>query len=226
MLAVRTNRLSVRTQLGDISEEHPPLKAATKYAAELSEALPDLRVGFIHGKLKANAKDAVMRAFAVGELDVLVSTTVIEVGVNVPNATLMIVENAERFGLSQLHQLRGRVGRGNAQSYCILVSDAEGETAKRRLGVMKKTNDGYAIAEEDLAIRGPGDFWVLGGEARQSGEARLSLAARCTDPKLIEAAAKVTEIILKDDPDLSRVDNVVLRGRVDALRLAAVGTNN
>ncbi len=114
-------------------EEQPPLKAAVTYAAELADALPDLSVAFVHGKMKSAEKDGVMRRFAAGEIDVLVSTTVIEVGVNVPSATLMIVENAERFGLSQLHQLRGRVGRGDAKSYCILVSDAKGETARRRL---------------------------------------------------------------------------------------------
>ncbi len=165
-------------------------KAAVTWAETLREALPELNIGCVHGKMKPAEKDAVMRSFASGELDVLVSTTVIEVGVNVPNATLMIVENAERFGLSQLHQLRGRVGRGSAKSYCILVSDVKGgSSAKDRLEVMKSTFDGFRIAEFDLGERGPGDFFAsVDDEIRQHGELRFRLANLCEDMELFEAA--------------------------------------
>lgn len=158
----------------------PTLKAATEYACELAESVfPDVRVGFVHGKMKGADKDAVMRSFASGEIKILVSTTVIEVGVNVPNATLMIVENAERFGLSQLHQLRGRVGRGRDKSYCVLVSKsaaAEGTPAYERLMTMKKEHNGFLIAEKDLALRGPGDFLPQNGSVRQSGSVAFRLA--------------------------------------------------
>lgn len=134
----------------------------TEYAQKLqTEIFPDLKVAFVHGKMKAKEKDAVMSAFASGESDILVSTTVIEVGVDVPNANLMVVENAERFGLSQLHQLRGRVGRGAHQSYCVLVSDNKNDETRQRLKAMTKTADGFKIAEEDLRLRGPGDFFGL-----------------------------------------------------------------
>ena len=132
-------------------------KAVTEYANHLQEGIfPDLKVSYVHGKMKSKEKDAVMTAFARGEADILVSTTVIEVGVDVPNAAVMVVENAERFGLSQLHQLRGRVGRGQHQSYCILISDNQNEETRARLKVMTKTTDGFQIAEEDLRLRGPG----------------------------------------------------------------------
>ncbi|MBQ8510094.1 MAG: ATP-dependent DNA helicase RecG [Clostridia bacterium] len=172
-------------------------KAAVTWASTLAEALPGRRVGCVHGKMKAADKDAVMRSFAAGELDVLVSTTVIEVGVNVPNATLMIVENAERFGLSQLHQLRGRVGRGAAKSCCVLVSDAKsGSTARQRLDVMRTTYDGFKIAEFDLSERGPGDFIPRGeadGDVRQHGELRFRLANLCEDMKLLESAVNAAK---------------------------------
>ena len=183
-------------------------KAAVSHAEELQKALPDLSVGCIHGKLKPSEKDAVMREFAEGRLDVLVSTTVIEVGVNVPNATLMRIENADRFGLAQLHQLRGRVGRGSAESCCVLVSDAKPDTpARRRLDVMKTTYDGYKIAEYDLAERGPGDFLPERSgsqndsthadhnqdEVRQSGEVRFKLAGLLEDTSLLEAAANAAK---------------------------------
>ncbi len=164
-------------------------KAATTWAQKLAEDLPELNIGCVHGKMKPADKEAVMSRFVSGELNVLVSTTVIEVGVNVPNATLMIVENAERFGLSQLHQLRGRVGRGSAKSYCILVSDTkEGSTARQRLEVMKSTYDGFKIAEFDLGERGPGDFFKNGDEIRQHGDLRFKIANLCEDMALLEAA--------------------------------------
>ncbi|MBQ8551978.1 MAG: ATP-dependent DNA helicase RecG [Clostridia bacterium] len=169
-----------------------PPKAALTWAQTLDEALPELKIGCVHGKMKPAEKDAVMTAFASGELDVLVSTTVIEVGVNVPNATLMIVENAERFGLSQLHQLRGRVGRGKAKSYCVLVSDVKGgSTAKERLEVMRTTYDGFKIAEFDLGERGPGDFLRSGeDDVRQHGDLRFRLANLCEDMELFDAAVR------------------------------------
>ena len=171
-------------------------KAATSWVKTLREALPDLRFGCVHGRMKSSEKDSVMRAFSAGELDVLVSTTVIEVGVNVPNATLMIIENAERFGLSQLHQLRGRVGRGSAESCCVLVSDAKPDSrAFKRLEVMRTTYDGFRIAEFDLGERGPGDFLPsTNGEVRQHGELRFRLANLCEDMELLEAAVAAAKL--------------------------------
>lgn len=192
-------------------DEEPQLKSAVKYAEDLSAILPDCNVSFVHGKLKPSQKDEVMQRFAKGEIDVLVSTTVIEVGVNVPNATLMIVENAERFGLSQLHQLRGRVGRGKAKSYCILVSDSHSENAKKRLSVMKATNNGFEIAEQDLILRGPGDFFESNGEIRQSGGLRLKLAAGCTNAELISRAIASARLVIDDDPYLTSEKNEGLR---------------
>lgn len=194
-------------------EERLPLKAATVYADELRAALPDLRVSLIHGRMKPGEKDAVMQAFAAGDSDVLVSTTVIEVGVNVPNASLMIVENAERFGLSQLHQLRGRVGRGARKSYCVLVSDSKSENARRRLGVLTRTNNGFEIAEEDLALRGPGDFFGKHGcGVRQSGGVRFRFADLCGDSGLLTAATEAAHRIIADDPELDA--HPVLRSEV------------
>ncbi len=165
------------------------LKSAVEYAAELSAKYPGLRVGCLHGKMKAALKDEVMGEFAAGRLDVLVSTTVIEVGVNVPNATLMIVENAERFGLSGLHQLRGRVGRGQYKSWCILVSDSDSEGAKERLEKLCETSDGYEIAKYDLARRGPGDFFPSEqGGFRQSGELHFRMASLCDNTELLMTA--------------------------------------
>lgn len=182
----------------------PPLRAAVQYAAELAERLPDLRIGFVHGRMKQAEKDGIMQAFTAGEVQVLVSTTVIEVGVNVPNACLMIVENAERFGLSQLHQLRGRVGRGNRKSYCILVRAGGGDAARARLEVMRTTYDGFRIAEQDLAQRGPGDFLApaAGGSIRQSGGFRL--AEGWSDAGLMDRAFGDARALLASDPTLGK----------------------
>ena len=209
-----------RLELLAAREEKPPLKAATTYAAHLqNEVFPDLRVSFLHGKMKSAEKDAVMRAFADGETDILVSTTVIEVGVNVPRATLMIVENAERFGLSQLHQLRGRVGRGLAKSYCILVSDARGQIARERLETMHTTYDGYLIAEKDLEQRGPGDFFAgtRDGGYRQSGGMSLHLAYLCSDTTLMQSAAEEARATLAAAPLLAEEKHAPLRGEVERL---------
>ncbi len=170
-----------------------PLKAAVSYCDELRAKMPDtFRIEFVHGKLKSAEKDRIMTAFASGEIDILVSTTVIEVGVNVPNASLMIVENAERFGLSQLHQLRGRVGRGKRKSYCVLVSGEQGEqkeAAAHRLNIMKTTYSGFDIAQRDLEMRGPGDFIASASTGfRQSGGLRFRLADMCADASLMQAA--------------------------------------
>ncbi len=184
-----------------------PLKSAVKYAEELSRALPELCVDFLHGKLNSKQKDEKMSSFVNGKTDVLVSTTVIEVGVNVPSASLMIVENAERFGLSQLHQLRGRVGRGLKKSYCILVSESANAAggAHDRLSVLKNSYDGFAIAQKDLEMRGPGDFLHSAdeGKFRQSGGVRFKLAQLCDDTGLMSAAFDEARELILSDSDLS-----------------------
>ena len=196
-------------------ESKPPLKSAVDDAERLqNEIFPDLRVAFIHGKLKGKEKDKIMGEFALGNIDILVSTTVIEVGVNVPNASLMIVENAERFGLSQLHQLRGRVGRGSLQSYCILVSDSRGENARERLNIMRTVYDGYTIAERDLEMRGPGDFFSTNSGVRQSGQIDLGIAKSCTDTLLVHSAFESAKKTLLLDPELSSVEHLAIKERV------------
>lgn len=187
-------------------KEKSKLKSAVAFSSELAERFPDFRIAFLHGKMKSKEKEEIMREFSEGKIDILVSTTVIEVGVNVPNASLMIVENAERFGMSQLHQLRGRVGRGTRRSYCILVSeDAKRETpAGERLRTMKTCYDGYAIAEKDLEMRGPGDFLRGSGESavRQSGGVRFKLAELCEDNGILSAAFAEAKAMLENDPRL------------------------
>ena len=196
-------------------------KAVTAYAQKLqAEVFPELKVAFVHGKMKAKEKDAVMAAFAARETDILVSTTVIEVGVDVPNAAVMVIENAERFGLSQLHQLRGRVGRGKHQSYCILISDNQNEETKQRLKVMTKTADGFKIAEEDLRLRGPGDFF---GE-RQHGLPGLKIADIGCDTQLLKEAQQAAEELLERDPDLR--DHPAAAERVAELFAQASDTLN
>jgi len=185
------------------------MMTAVGYAEALSKKFPDIKVAYVHGKMKGAEKDAVMRSFAANEIKILVSTTVIEVGVNVPNATLMVVLNAERFGLSQLHQLRGRVGRGSAKSICILVSryaKAKGTTAYERLETMRTTYDGFAIAERDLALRGPGDYLPSSESTRQSGEMPINLAGMDSEcaMKILEAAFQDAREIISDDPTLSK----------------------
>ncbi|MBQ4574856.1 MAG: ATP-dependent DNA helicase RecG [Clostridia bacterium] len=186
----------------------PRLKSAVDTAAELTEVLAPLKVGCMHGKLRPAEKDTVMNRFASGELDVLVSTTVIEVGVNVPNATLMIIENAERFGLSQLHQLRGRVGRGSDKSYCVLVSDADNPDTRTRLEALCSTNDGFRIAELDLELRGPGDFLPGEHTARQHGGAEFRIAGIVSDAPLLESAFAEASRTLKEDPHLLIPENI------------------
>ena len=154
-----------------------------------------------------------MAAFAAGESDILVSTTVVEVGVDVPNANTMVVENAERFGLSQLHQLRGRVGRGSAKSYCILLSDNDSEETRRRLKVMTQTNDGFKISEEDLRLRGPGDFFG----ARQHGLPNLKVADLSCDMRLLDEAQSAAKALTAADPELTDPAHRRLRERIDEL---------
>ncbi len=205
-----------------------PLKSAVGYAEELGKRFPDLSVTFLHGKLKSKEKDAIMQDFAAGKIDVLVSTTVIEVGVNVPNASLMIVENADRFGLSQLHQLRGRVGRGKRKSYCVLVSEsATGEsTAHDRLMTMRDCYDGFSIAERDLEMRGPGDFLRSTGDAsvRQSGGVRFRLAELCDDTGLLKKAFAEAKALIEADPELANTP--VLAKRVAQMFTPEDGTMN
>lgn len=175
---------------------------------EILQARFGARVDLIHGRLKPEEKDEVMRRFANGEVDILVATTVIEVGVNVPEATIMVVEHAERFGLAQLHQLRGRVGRGRAQSYCFLVYAAPlGETARERLAIMRETEDGFVIAEKDLSLRGSGDALGLA----QSGEARFRLADLAVDGELLAAAHDNSRLILEKDAKLTSARGQALR---------------
>ena len=190
------------------------LKAATTYAEYLqTQVFPDLRVGLVHGKMKPREKDAVMTAFAGGELDVLVSTTVIEVGVDVPNAALMVVENADRFGLSQLHQLRGRVGRGKHQSYCVLVTSTRNPDSRARLKVLTKTTDGFQIAEEDLKLRGPGDFF---GQ-RQHGLPQLRIADLAGDMRALKEAQLAARELLERDPGLKRPEHAPLLKQIHRL---------
>lgn len=189
-------------------EARPKLKSAVTYTDELRAALPGRRIEFVHGKLKEAQKEKIMAAFAAGEIDILVSTTVIEVGVNVQNASLMIVENAERFGLSTLHQLRGRVGRGRRKSYCVLVSDAQGQKAKERLQALKENQSGYKIAEIDLALRGPGDFFPSKeGEAKQHGALNFRLANLCDDIELLKGAADAAARLAQADSALAAPEN-------------------
>ena len=192
----------------------PGLKSAQEYAERLqADVFPDLRVACIHGRMKAKEKDAVMGAFSRGEYDILVSTTVIEVGVDVPNAALMIVENADRFGLSQLHQLRGRVGRGKHKSYCILFSDSQTEQARARLDVMTKTNDGFVISQEDLRMRGPGDFFG----SRQHGLPEMHVADLSADMRVLKQAQLEAQETLNADPHLDAPENRPLRDRITEL---------
>ena len=188
--------------------------SAREYMETLSTGIfKDYPTALLHGKLKPKEKDAVMADFAAGNTKLLICTTVIEVGIDVPNANLIVIENAECFGLSQLHQLRGRTGRGSAKSYCILISDAEGETAKQRFDIMTQTNDGFRIAEKDLELRGPGDFFG----ARQSGLPTLRIADLMTDTRVMYAAGRDAKRILETDPSLTAPEHAGLKKSVERL---------
>lgn len=187
-----------------VEEGETDLKPAVQYAEMLSEtAFKGYNIGLLHGKMKAKEKEQIMTAFSNGDIKILVSTTVIEVGVDVPAATVMVIENAERFGLSQLHQLRGRVGRGKAQSYCILVSDSKSETAQNRLAIMKNYSDGFKIADEDLKQRGPGDFFGN----RQHGLPDLKIADMLTDSEMLALCRQAADEILEKDYNLDMPEN-------------------
>lgn len=197
-----------------IEEGQNDMASVTQYAEKLKkEWLPGYSIGLLHGKMKPKEKEAVMAAFAKGELSVLVSTTVVEVGVDVPNAVIMMIENAERYGLSQLHQLRGRVGRGSEKSTCILVSDAQNEEAVTRLKTMCQTNDGFRIADQDLKLRGPGDFFGH----RQHGLPDLKIADMVTDMEVLKQAQEVARDILEADRTLEAPEHRSLRAEVDRL---------
>ena len=206
---------------GEFSVEgSPSMAAAQEYADRLTaKEFAAYRVGLLHGRMKGIEKEAVMRDFQENRIQLLISTTVVEVGVDVPNAVVMVVENAERFGLSQLHQLRGRVGRGQQPSTCILVSDAQNEEARRRLKVMCDTSDGFRIADEDLKLRGPGDFFG----ARQHGLPELKIADMLADTEALRQTSAAARRILEQDPRLEQPDHQGLAALVDEL-FSAVGS--
>lgn len=186
-------------------------KAATELVEELkSQYFSDLRVGLLHGKMKSSEKDNIMKMFKNKEIDILVSTTVIEVGVNVPNATLMIIENSERFGLAQLHQLRGRVGRGVHKSYCILIYASKSEVCRQRMSIMEETNDGFKISEKDLEIRGPGEFFGT----RQHGIPELKVANIFKHMKILKLAQQEARYILGEDKNLNFEENKLLKNEI------------
>ncbi|EII6751087.1 ATP-dependent DNA helicase RecG [Clostridioides difficile] len=186
-------------------------KSAVELVEELrAEYFHDLRLGLLHGKMKSSEKDEVMRLFKNKEIDILVSTTVIEVGVNVPNATLMIIENAERFGLAQLHQLRGRVGRGSHKSYCVLIYDSKTDVCRQRMAIMEETNDGFKISEKDLEIRGPGEFFGT----RQHGLPELKVANLFKHIKILKLAQQEARYILGEDNNLQLKENMALKKEI------------
>lgn len=185
-------------------------QAVLQYTEELKRELPDCRICCVHGKMKPKEKQAIMEGFAAGEIDVLVSTTVIEVGVNVPNATIMLIENAERFGLAQLHQLRGRVGRGSEKSYCILVSDTKTKEAKARMKTMTESEDGFLISEKDLKLRGPGEFFGI----RQHGLPELKIADLTRDMAILQEAQRAAAALLQRDAALEKEEHRLLRERL------------
>lgn len=195
-------------------EENEMMEAedVLSYTKKLKEALPaDIRVEYLHGKMKPKEKNEIMERFLRNEIQVLVSTTVVEVGVNVPNATVMMIENAERFGLAQLHQLRGRVGRGVHQSYCIMVSGSNGKHIQKRLEILNQSNDGFYIASEDLKLRGPGDLLGI----RQSGLMEFKIGDVFTDVSILQSACEAAELLLAKDPDLEALEHRNLRRKLE-----------
>ncbi|MCX7791573.1 MAG: helicase-related protein, partial [Chloroflexaceae bacterium] len=193
------------------SEEVDLPSAEEMYASLQNEVFADLRVALLHGRMLPREKDEVMRAFRDHRFDILVSTAVIEVGIDIPNASTIVIEGAERFGLAQLHQFRGRVGRGEHQSYCILISDKhDNDVTRQRLEAMEQTTDGFKLAEIDLQLRGPGEFFGT----RQSGTPDLKVA-RLADTRLLHAARIEAEHILASDPQLAREEHALLRQKVE-----------
>ena len=188
--------------------EELDLKSVEKlYETYKTEIFPQYRVEYIHGKMKQKDKDSIMERFKKGDIDILISTTVIEVGVDVPNANIMVIENAERFGLAQLHQLRGRVGRGEYQSYCILKYEGKGETVRKRMKVMCETNDGFIISEKDLELRGSGDFFGT----MQHGLPEFKIANLFEDMPILKSVQSLAMKIINEDPKLEREENRLLK---------------
>jgi ATP-dependent DNA helicase RecG len=188
--------------------------SAEEYYESLKQTwFGDIPIGLLHGRMKQAEKDRVMAGFKNGEIKLLVATTVIEVGIDVPNAVIMVIENAEQFGLSQLHQLRGRVGRGSEQSHCILITDSKSEYTKARIDTMVRTSDGFEIANEDLKLRGPGNFFG----AQQHGLPTLRIADMAADTVLVHETSTLAEEILSADPKLTAQDNAGLRRLVQGL---------
>ena len=191
--------------------EELDLKSVEKlYETYKTEIFPQYKVEYIHGKMKQKDKDRIMEEFKKGDIDILISTTVIEVGVDVPNANIMVIENAERFGLAQLHQLRGRVGRGEYQSYCILKYEGKGDTVKQRMKVMCDTNDGFIISEKDLELRGSGDFFGT----MQHGLPEFKIANLFEDMQILKSVQSLAIKILNDDPSLEKVENKLLKNLI------------
>jgi len=194
--------------------EELDITSAEEYYEKLSaNEFKGYSLGLLHGKMKPKDKEEQMRKFESGEIQLLVSTTVIEVGIDVPNAVIMVIENAERFGLSQLHQLRGRIGRGKHKSDCILISDSKSQDTKKRLDIIRKTTDGFKIADADLELRGPGDF--LG--KRQHGLPDMKIADLFADREILHLAGKEVELLLKSDPSLKSEENANLRAEIVSL---------
>ena len=191
--------------------EELDLKSVEKlYETYKQEIFPQYKVEYIHGKMKQKDKDRIMEEFKKGDIDILISTTVIEVGVDVPNANIMVIENAERFGLAQLHQLRGRVGRGEYQSYCILKYEGKGDTVKQRMKVMCDTNDGFVISEKDLELRGSGDFFGT----MQHGLPEFKIANLFEDMQILKSVQSLAMKILNDDPNLEKEENKLLKNLI------------
>ncbi len=188
-------------------------KSALGLYDELKDCFSSFSIAFLHGAMKQADKDRIMQDFYGGRIQILVSTVVIEVGINVPNATIILIENAERFGLAQLHQLRGRVGRGEEQSYCILITDGGADVAIERAEIMKSTNDGFLIAEKDLELRGPGEFFGM----RQHGMPELKLADLVKHIKILNAVREEAERILLEDDVLTAQDTVKFREKIDRM---------
>ena len=198
------------------------MKSAEGWAQTLrDETFPELRVGLVHGRMKSAEKDAALSAFRAGDYDILVATTVVEVGVDVPNATLMVIENAERYGLSALHQLRGRVGRGAAESWCFLVSDNTAESVQKRLRFLCSTSDGFAVAQFDLETRGPGDFFG----SRQHGLPTLQIADLMNDTRTLHAAQAEAAALLAADPLLEAPEHSLLAAQVEQMFTKAGAMN-
>jgi ATP-dependent DNA helicase RecG len=190
--------------------EKSDLAAAVEMHANLSENIfREFKVGLIHGRMKKDEKDVVMDAYGRNEIHILISTTVIEVGIDIPNATVMLIEHADRFGLTQLHQLRGRVGRGSEKSYCILVRRNFTDNSKKRLQIMESTNDGFVISDEDLKIRGPGEFFGI----RQSGFLKYKIADMVTDGPILRKARKAAFELVKTDPNLNQSAHELIHTR-------------